>query len=179
MPEFSRLIAVDRVPLEGMTERIAADGRERATLAQRFGLVGIHELSAVLKLEPWRRGGLKVTGRMDARIEQTCVVTLEPFEATLREELTRYFAGQSEPGATPVVHSVESLEDDEPDTIAGGSVDLGELVAETLGLSLDPYPRRPDAEFRSAETAREDGERMGPFAALQAIKEKTGRKGPS
>ena len=178
-PEFSRLVAVDRVPLEGMTERIAADARECEALARRFGLVAIHALSAVLKLEPWRRGGLKVTGRLEARVEQTCVVTLEPFEATVKEDLTQHFSGQSEPGSTPVVHSVESLEEDEPDVISGGSIDLGELVAETLGLSLDPYPRRPDAEFRNPESPPEDAERPGPFAALQSIRGKTGRKGPS
>jgi uncharacterized metal-binding protein YceD (DUF177 family) len=168
-PEFSRLIAIDRVPPEGLTEELTATEDERRALAERFGLNALHELSALLRLEPWRRGGVKVTGRFEARVEQTCVVTLEPFEQPMSEEITRYFAGRNSPGPTPVVRSVESLGEDEPEIISGGSIDLGELVAESFGLALDPYPRKPGAEFKSA-AERGDEPRMGPFAGLKSLK---------
>jgi uncharacterized metal-binding protein YceD (DUF177 family) len=171
-PEFSRLIAIDRVPPEGTTEQISATEDERHALAERFGLIAIHQLSALLQLETWRRGGIKVTGRLDAHIEQTCVVTLEPFEETLKEDLTRFFAGENAPGPRPVVHSVVSLEEDEPDVISGSSIDLGELVAESLGLALDPYPRKPGAEFASSAISGEKGKSQSPFAALKALKPK-------
>jgi hypothetical protein len=169
-PEFSRLIAVDRVPPEGMIERISAGEDECRALAERFGLIAIHDLSALLRLEPWRRGGIKVTGRFDARVEQTCVVTLEPFEESLGEDITHFFAGQNAPGPRPIIHSVVSLEEDDTDVISGGSIDLGELVAESLGLALDPYPRKPGVEFTSSATAGEKGKSQSPFAALQSLK---------
>jgi len=169
-PEFSRLVAIDRVPPEGLTERIVATEEERSALARRFGLLAIDDLSALLQLEPWRRGGIKVTGRLDAKIEQTCVVTLEAFKEQVREEITRYFAGQNAPGPAQVVHSVESLEDDEPDVISGGSIDLGELAAESLGLALDPYPRKPGVEFKVSVTEAETGVPQSPFAALKSWK---------
>ena len=100
-PEFSRLVPVDRVPPEGSSEHIAATEEEREALARRFGLLAIKDISAHLQLEPWRRGGIKVSGRWDARVEQTCVVTLEPFEEVLREDVARYFAGQNAPGSSP------------------------------------------------------------------------------
>jgi uncharacterized metal-binding protein YceD (DUF177 family) len=177
-PEFSRLIAVDRVPPGGLIERISATEAERQALAERFGILGLRDLSAQLQLEPWRRGGIKVTGRLDATVEQSCVVTLEAFEATLKEDFVRYFAGQNAPGPAPVVSSVESLEADEPDVISGGSIDLGELVAESLGLALDPYPRKPGAEFTPSAIRNEDEAREGPFAALKSLKQRpkaTGR----
>ena len=169
-PEFSRLIAVDRVPPEGLSERIEASEDERRALSHRFGLLAIRELTAVLELVPWRRGGIKVKGRFDALVEQTCVVTLDPFEARVLEDITRYFAGQNAPGPTPIVHSVESLGEYEPEVIKGNAVDLGELVAESLGLALDPYPRKPGVEFSSWQV--EDGESAArnPFAALQSLK---------
>lgn len=169
-PEFSRLIAVDRVPPEGLTERIEANEEERRELARRFGLLAIRELIAVLQLAPWRRGGVKITGRFDSVVEQTCVVTLDPFEARISEDITRYFAGQNAPGPTPVVHSVESLGEDEPDVISGNAVDLGELVAESLGLALDPYPRKPGVEFSAASAEDQKTEARNPFAALQSLK---------
>jgi hypothetical protein len=172
MPEFSRLIAVDRVPPEGMTEHLSATPEERQALAKRFGLIAIHELSALLQLQPWRRGGIKITGKLNARVEQTCVVTLDRFQETLTEELTRYFAGQNAPGPTPAIRSVESLEEDEPDVISGGSIDLGEVVAESLGLAIDPYPRKPGAEFTSQFASDRSGP-QSPFTALKALKRRT------
>ena len=86
-PEFSRLIPVDRIPLEGASEHIAASEQEREALAARFGVLAVHALSAQMQLEPWRRGGIKVSGHFDARVKQTCVVTLEPFEEVLREDI--------------------------------------------------------------------------------------------
>jgi uncharacterized metal-binding protein YceD (DUF177 family) len=174
--EFSRLIPVDRIPPEGASEHIVATERERDALAARFGLLAIHELSARLQLEPWRRGGIKVSGRWDAKVEQTCVVTLEPFAEVLREDITRYFAGQNAPGPAAVTHSVESLEEDEPDLISGSSIDLGELVAESLGLAIDPYPRRPGANF-SAGAGDEKNPSPSPFAALEPLKNVPQRKG--
>jgi uncharacterized metal-binding protein YceD (DUF177 family) len=169
-PEFSRLIAVDRVPPEGLIEKIEANEDERSSLARRFGLLAIRELTAVLELAPWRRGGIKVMGRFDSRVEQTCVVTLDPFEARISEDMTRYFLGQNAPGPTPVVHSVESLGEDEPDVISGNSIDLGELVAESLGLALDPYPRKPGVEFSASAVEDTGNLARHPFAALQSLK---------
>jgi Large ribosomal RNA subunit accumulation protein YceD len=175
-PEFSRLIPVDRIPPEGAREHIVATEQERGALAERFGLLAVRELSARLQLEPWRRGGIKISGRWDARVKQTCVVTLEPFEEILREDITRYFAGQNAPGPAAVTHSVESLEEDEPDLISGGSIDLGELVAESLGLALDPYPRKPGAEF-SSSALDEKNPAHSPFAVLKPLKNAPKRKG--
>ena len=175
-PEFRRLIPIDRIPSEGASEHIVATEQEREALAARFGLLAIHALSAQMQLEPWRRGGTKVSGRFDARVKQTCVVTLEPFEEVLREDITRYFAGQNAPGPAAVTHSVESLEEDEPDIISGGSIDLGELVAESLGLALDPYPRKPGAEF-STGAQDEKNPSPSPFAALEPLKKAPKRKG--
>jgi hypothetical protein len=54
------------------------------------------------------------------------------------------------------------------------AIDVGEAVAETLALSLDPWPRSPDAEaiLREAGVKREGEEEKGPFAALASLKDK-------
>ena len=74
--EFSRPLQVDRVPRKGSHEHFAADTSECAKLAKRFSLQALHKLSARLFLVPWRGGGLKVTGTIDAELEQTSVVSL-------------------------------------------------------------------------------------------------------
>jgi len=57
----------------------------------------------------------------------------------------------------------------------GGAIDLGEAVAETLALALDPFPRSPDADAALREAGVLSEEDAGPFAALKALKEKMGK----
>jgi uncharacterized metal-binding protein YceD (DUF177 family) len=169
-PEISRLVAVDRVSPGGLTEHIVATDGERKALAARFDVVAVSELTGLLRLEPWRRGGVKITGRVDATMVQTCVVTLDPFEVSVRNEITRYFAGQNAPGPAAAVHSVESLEEDAQEFVTGASIDIGEVLAEALGLAIDPYPRKPGATFESGDgSGQEPGSDASPFAALAKI----------
>jgi hypothetical protein len=56
--------------------------------------------------------------------------------------------------------------------IEGGSIDLGEAVAETMALALDPYPRAPGAEaaLRAAGVLTEDEARpAGKLAGLKDL----------
>jgi uncharacterized metal-binding protein YceD (DUF177 family) len=62
---------------------------------------------------------------------------------------------------------VVTLEDDDPpDEIEGGVVDLGAYVVEHLALALDPFPRKPGVEFEAPAQESEPS----PFAALARLK---------
>jgi hypothetical protein len=63
------------------------------------------------------------------------------------------------------------LSGDDCDLIAteGGAIDLGEAVAQTLGLSLDPFPRCDAERARDEERQWIAGEDAGPFAALKGL----------
>jgi uncharacterized metal-binding protein YceD (DUF177 family) len=142
-PEFSRPINVSRLPKSGSHEVIAASADECQRLAKRLGLEALHGLTARLHAKPWRGGGVKVIGEMQADLEQLSVVSLEPFRHVQRIEVERYFM------EVP-------LEDDDPeaeliDPIERGHIDLGEMLAETLAVELDPYPRKPGEEFAKTD----------------------------
>ena len=70
--------------------------------------------------------------------------------------------------------SVPAGEDEaaEIDPIVDGHVDLGEVVAETLALELDPYPRQPGEAFAEVGDASEvpDPAPPSPFAVLTRLK---------
>lgn len=169
--EFSRLFPVDRVPDLGAREKLEATPDERAALAQRFELVSIESLTGRLELLPWRKGGIRLRGKIEADVTQSCVVTLEPFSTHVTVEIERFFLGRTNAGATQV-RDVESLEGDEPDLIVDNAIDLGELAAEELGLALDPYPRKPGAEFASGPEPENAPEKTRqPFASLAALRE--------
>lgn len=161
-PEFSRPLAVDRVPQGGSTETIAAEPSECQALAERLGLPAVHALAAVLDVTPWRGGGFKIAGTLSADLDRISVVSLETFRSQLRFPVLRFFL----PAGATVAH-------DEADTdpIVHGEVDLGELVAETLAVELDPYPRRPGEVFESEEENAAAAS-ASPFAALSRLKPK-------
>jgi uncharacterized metal-binding protein YceD (DUF177 family) len=158
--EFSRPLQVDRVPALGCHERIAADEKECAALAKRFDIPRIHSLGGLLKVVPWRGGGLKITGTLNARVDQVSVISLETFTSDLEFTIERYFlsprAGQP------------SAEED-VDIIENGSVDLGEILAESMALELDPYPRRAGEVFSDIEEHPESA-KVSPFTGLSKLK---------
>jgi uncharacterized metal-binding protein YceD (DUF177 family) len=160
VPEFSRPLPVDRVPPGGSVEKVVAEPAERDALANRLGVECVHTLSAVLEAMPWRGGGLKVKGTLVADLDRVSVVSLEPFRARVEYPVERYFL----PAA-----ALAETGDDTADPIAGGEIDLGEIVAETLALELDPYPRRPGEVFAAADDTEGDA-RASPFGVLKSLK---------
>lgn len=175
-PEFSRPVRIDTLGAGARNVAIEADEAERAALAKRFGLVSIGRLSAEADLT---RAGEAVAakGRLSAEVVQSCVGSGEPVPATVAEEFRIDF--RPPPRAGSPDEEVE-LGESELDVVfyEGSAVDLGEAVAETLSLALDPFPRSAAAEaalreagVKSEEEAREES---SPFAALKALKDKLG-----
>lgn len=157
--ELSRPLLVDRVAATGSHEKFAADDKEKLAVAERLGISVIHSLSAHLKALPWR-GGLQVTGIGKANLNQTSVVSLEEFTTEMSFDIERYYMN---PRAT-----VPEGEED-VDIIEGGTIDLGELLVESLALALDPYPRRPGEVFEQPEDI-EVVDKKSPFAALGKLR---------
>jgi uncharacterized metal-binding protein YceD (DUF177 family) len=168
--EFSRPLRVDRVPEVGSVEEIAAEPEELVRLAQRLGLPGMAALSASLQVDRARGGGVHVRGHLAADLTQTCVVTLEDFPVSISVPVDRYYMPAS------VLAGDEHPEDEDIDPIENGEIDLGELVAETLALSLDPYPRKPGVAFlENSATGDEESEtQMKPFAELARLRRDSG-----
>jgi len=63
------------------------------------------------------------------------------------------------------------LSDDDCDLIEmdNGAVDLGEAVAQTLGLALDPFPRSDAERARTGEGKWVAGNDSGPFSGLKGM----------
>ncbi len=162
--EFSRPLPVDRVPNLGSRDRISAEPAECEKLALRFGIPQILALSAFLTSLPWRGGGLKITGPVSAEIEQISVVSLESFRTKIEIAVERYFLPPHKGAATS---------EEDVDIIQNGVVDLGEIVAETLALELDPYPRMPGEVFDDIQEDVDES-KVTPFAALSKLAPSSG-----
>ena len=156
---FSRVVRVDALPREGQTVTIEATSAEREALASFFELPAIAALTATLRLEPWGRGGARVTGAVHGELTQSCVVSLEPFPATVDEAVDVRFAPQAAVNSGPPAakETLSLADEDEPDPIIDGKIDLGALAAEFFALGLDPYPRKPGVTFEQSTKSELDG----------------------
>jgi hypothetical protein len=163
-------VAVDDIPETGLHLEIDAPEPLRAELAALAGLRELGRLSAVFDLT--RRGaGVRVTGNVSARVGQTCVVTLEPVESDIDEPVDLRFAPQAVAPASAKSETVaaHTSDEDPPEPLFGDELDLGAIATEFLLLGIDPYPRKPDAEFVPVKAGDATAK---PFAALEALKKR-------
>ncbi len=162
-PEFSRPIALEKIPPSGMEQTLEAKENERKALAERFGLLELLKLEAKITLHPARADqAIAVTGSLIADVVQQCVITLDPLPSHIEHSFKVFYAAPEllEGGAGP---SDPNEEDFEP--IIEGVIDLGELVAQNLGIMLDPYPRKEGVGYIEAGFGEEKSV-PGPLAQL-------------
>lgn len=167
-PEFSRPVDVRQA--EGLAQQLVASEAERAALAKRFALVSVDSLTADLVLSRKDRS-VSAEGRLRAAIVQSCAVSGEDLPATIDEPLAFRFVPEAEhkPGDEEVELDAEDCDEIE---YSGSHVDLGEAVAQSLALAIDPYAVGPKAEKARRKAGLLGEGESGPFAALAALKKK-------
>lgn len=175
-PVWSHPIKVADIPAEGETVELAADEETRAALARLGDVLAVPALKARFTIIADGSGGAVVTGDVDATVRQSCVISLEPFDNAVHEEIAVGFT----PGSAAVTGKaanaakkevIEIGEEDPAEAIINGTIDLGAVAAEFFVLGIDPYPRRPGAVFAPPPREKED-ESAKPFAALAKLKQK-------
>lgn len=168
--EFERIVKLDRLPSKSLT--IEASESERAELARRFDLPVLHTLTAEVSFTPVGEA-VEARGHIRASFDQCCALSSEPFANTLDEQFTVRFV------LTLAAHDEqEEIEftSDAPDEIEydGAAFDIGEAVAQSFGLALDPYAEGPNADAARREAGiLDETVPSGPFAALAALKSRS------
>ncbi|MGD9810768.1 MAG: DUF177 domain-containing protein [Sphingobium sp.] len=171
-PEFSRIVRLDEIGRMQWPTHVEADEAECAALAKRFGFAALDWLSADFSLV---REGKTVfaSGSIGAQLAQPCIATGDSVAEEVQEEFAIRFVPEGEANRTEPGEEIE-IDAEACDILpyAGERIDMGEAIAETLALAVNPYPRSPgaDAWLRDAGVMTE--EQAGPFAALAALKAK-------
>ncbi|MCP1470079.1 uncharacterized metal-binding protein YceD (DUF177 family) [Sphingobium sp. OAS761] len=169
-PEFSRPVKVDQIRRLGGDTHIEADAAERGALMRRFGLLALDRLEADYGLSE-EDGAIMARGRVRAALAQPCVATGNPVAETVDTDFVLRFIPERDPHAE---EEELELDADDCDTIEfdGQQIDMGEAVAETVALAMDPYPRSADADAFLHDAGVLSEDQAGPFAALAALKGK-------
>jgi uncharacterized metal-binding protein YceD (DUF177 family) len=159
-PEFHRPVSLDRIGAHGLDVTVDATPAECTALADRMKLPAVHAVSCTFHLIRESRDTILARGHLLARITQTCVLSLEDFEAPVEEVFQVRFV--------PLGEETDDLDPESEDEVPfeGNSIDLGEAAAEQLGLALEPYPRMPGASLAEPEPEQ----KPQPFAALSGLR---------
>lgn len=161
-PPFSEPVRLNQIGA-GLTRLLAPDDAARGRIAKVLDLIELPQFTAEVALAP-AMTGWRLSGRVAARAVQRCGVTLE----ALPVDIDQAFAVDlAEPDPRAPVEVVVTLDEDGPDTVENGVVDLGIYAVEHLALALDPFPRKPGAVFEPPEPTREDS----PFAVLKRFRD--------
>lgn len=171
---FSRTFKATDIPAAGISETIEATGEQRDAIAELLGLVALTSFKVSFRLISRGLRKFKLTGQLTADVVQNCVVTLDPLPSRIEEEfdiefwplvdVERLESGEGSDDMEVPVDGPEPL----PET---GLIDVGQIAYELLASALDPYPRKPGAEFSWQENNNEDsdGEGNKPFANLDVM----------
>lgn len=172
-PEFSRPLSIEGiVPDKPREENVTATPAECEALAKRLELRELESLSADLTIRRVSGGSvLRIAGRIKAEVVQSCVVSLQDVPASVDAAFETFFrqdAGGDHLQAKELSFTAE--DEDAPEMIENGVIDLGELVTQYLSLNLEPYPRAPGVSL-AAQLANLEGveEKRNPFAVLASL----------
>jgi hypothetical protein len=147
-----------------------ATAEELAALERYLEVENVSGFSAAVRVTPLAQGRYRAAGRFVSALVQASVVNLEMVKSRIEEE----FSAEYWPP-----ESIESAEDDtltmqeeQPEAIIDGRLQIGALLCELLALTIDPYPRNEDDTLEW--TSPESENKLGPFASLQQLRPKKG-----
>ena len=157
---FAHHLRLDQIR-DGARLDLAADEAERGAIADRLGLRTLERLDAHVVLS--RTGPLvRAEGRILAALQQNCVVSGDPVVAHVDEPFALLFMPEPETEADEEIEL--GAEDCDAVFYEGGA------IADTLALSVDPYPRSASADAALREAGVLSEEQASPFAVLAALK---------
>lgn len=162
---FAHELRLDQIR-DGDRLDLTADEAERAAIARRLGLDSLDRLDAHAVFA--RTGDVILAqGRLLASLAQSCAVTNDPVASHIDEPFDLKFIPEP-PGSNDEVELGAS----DCDVVFhdGAQIDLGGAIADSLALSIDPYPRSAGADAALKEAAILGETEAGPFAALAKLR---------
>ena len=166
-PEWSKIVDVVNLPEDGKTFSLEANEDERKKIAQRLDIPAVCSLTGSISLTPVN-DGVNLAGVLNAVLERTCSVSLEPMQETVDETLEVLFSRDfvEDRDGDDIL-----LDGDPVEPLEGDAIDIADFLVQQLALAMDPWPRKTDARSL-AEDFGKSGE-SSPFSVLKGAFEDT------
>lgn len=184
-PEWSHKVDSGTIDSKITKHHIVASDEECKDLARRLRIISVTGLEADMTMQRVPdRNIIHVTGRLKAQVTQSCVITNEPVTEAIEEIFESWHDDEEQvisldkakrDRLSMMVDSELPMPDDQddPEPVIDGQIDLGELATQHLSLAITPYPRAVGATHSQTDEgnwqvlAGGATERPNPFAALK------------
>lgn len=176
-PEFGWRYRVHELGKDGRDLKLLATPAQCQALAQSLDLLGCTSVRLIARLTPLSRHRCRLAGRLEAKVTQACVATLEPVDETIVRDIDIEFWPESDLTAQASA-SFDALGSDDPEPLDGETADVGRLVYQLVGAGLDPYPRKAGAAATWNDPAPKPEQKANPFSVLANLKPKLDRREP-
>lgn len=167
---FSYPIKIEDLKQSDYKYEIKADTAELEDITQVLQVEKVHEFKAeiLLKLNN-RANNLHVWGKVFAKIELKSVITLNNFIKDYEVPFELNFDTRATYNDIKELEC--NIEDEVPDIIENGCINLADIAIEQIALNLEDYPRADGEIFDSSLYCDLEGpKKENPFAVLAKLK---------
>ncbi|MDV7144436.1 YceD family protein [Tropicimonas sp. TH_r6] len=166
-----RLVLARLSKTEPTPFRLPPEAVDSAGLQRDLELLGLRKLRFEGQLIPVGRNDWRLEATFGATAVQPCAITLAPVTTRIDTKVLRRYSADF---TAPTDAEAEMPEDDTLEPLPE-TVDLVELLTETLALALPDFPRADGAELGEAVFAEPGAEPLTeeaakPFAGLATLK---------
>lgn len=167
---FSYPIKIEDLKQSDYKYELTADSAELEDITQILQVEKVHEFKAeiFLKLNN-RANNLRVWGNVFAKIELKSVITLDNFIKNYNVPFELNFDTRATYNDIKELEC--NIEDEVPDIIENGCINLADIAIEQIALNLEDYPRAEGEVFNGALYGdSEEPKKENPFAVLAKLK---------
>lgn len=167
---FSYPLKIDDLSSAPRKYKLKAEGKQLDYITEVLKVVSTKKFEADLNVKLTSKEHiLKVSGKVKAELELMSVISLENFVKTYEPEFEIIFDTELTPKELQEMNF--EFEDDVPDVIINGEIDLAEIAMEQIALVIDDFPRREGEVFEfKSEFDEETTQKANPFAVLAKLK---------
>ena len=167
---FSYPIKIEDLKQSDYKYELTADSAELEDITQILQVEKVHEFKAeiFLKLNN-RANNLRVWGNVFAKIELKSVITLDNFIKNYNVPFELNFDTRATYNDIKELEC--DIEDEVPDIIENGCINLADIAIEQVALNLEDYPRAEGEVFdASLYCDVDEPKKENPFAVLAKLK---------
>ncbi len=177
--DLSLSVAVEDISNEPRRYRVVASEADKSALVERFGIVALETLEADIEVRSTGKPfTIWVTGKIASKLTQQCIATLGEVPEVVDEEFELMLVSQETADHFDAEELYTDPDAPDYDAFEGDELALGETVAQTLSVFMNPYPRHPDADIgsvagESISVNEELEKRPNPFSTLAKLRDKS------
>jgi len=167
---FSYVIKIDELNQNQYKYILHADKDELEDITKILQVESVRRFHAEVYLKKFAKENmLKVWGNVEARLELKSVISSENFLRNMKVPFELNF--DTVATYEDIREMDAGIDEEVPDIIINGTINLADICIEQIALNLEDYPRAEGEEFDYSQYDNSEPEKKeNPFAVLKKLK---------